>query len=223
MKPERVLLVLSGGGAKATAHLGAMRALIEQNLEPAHIIGTSMGAVIGAGLAAGMTPEEMLQRMEGVERHDIAAIDPVAVIKGVFAHAWFKDGPFRETLARMLPVQTFAELKLPLTVTTTDLDSGDLVCFGTGGEDAPLVDTLYASCALPLLYPPGLDFIAGRQSRAPKLLRENGLEWAWRLASNPRRLGVRYARCAALMAELSLAEGMGLRGLRGGRGRNRAA
>lgn len=47
-----------------------------------------------------------------------------------------------------------------------------------------------------------LDFIAGTQTRAPDALQRNGMEWMWRLASNPRRLGVRYARCAWLLFKL---------------------
>jgi exopolysaccharide biosynthesis WecB/TagA/CpsF family protein len=47
-----------------------------------------------------------------------------------------------------------------------------------------------------------LDFIAGAQIRAPLVLRTSGLEWAWRLATNPRRLAMRYARCALVLAEL---------------------
>lgn len=49
-----------------------------------------------------------------------------------------------------------------------------------------------------------LDFIAGSQTRAPHFLQSVGLEWAWRLASNPRRLAARYARCAVLLTELVL-------------------
>lgn len=50
-----------------------------------------------------------------------------------------------------------------------------------------------------------LDFLAGEQKRAPKLFQRLGLEWAYRCALSPRRLGLRYARCAALYARLSLA------------------
>lgn len=49
-----------------------------------------------------------------------------------------------------------------------------------------------------------LDFIAGGRSRAPRLMRDFGLEWCWRLAQEPRRLGARYARCAALLARLAV-------------------
>ena len=49
-----------------------------------------------------------------------------------------------------------------------------------------------------------LDFIAGAQMRAPRVMQRNGLEWLWRLANDPRRLAGRYARCALLYAKLLL-------------------
>ena len=49
-----------------------------------------------------------------------------------------------------------------------------------------------------------LDFIGGAQTRCPKFLRQLKLEWAWRLASDPRRLAPRYVACAALFARLYL-------------------
>jgi exopolysaccharide biosynthesis WecB/TagA/CpsF family protein len=49
-----------------------------------------------------------------------------------------------------------------------------------------------------------LDFIVGHQTRAPGFLRKTGLEWAWRLATNPRRLGMRYAECAAVLADIAV-------------------
>lgn len=51
-----------------------------------------------------------------------------------------------------------------------------------------------------------LDFVAGKQVRAPALLRDNGLEWAWRLVTNPSRLGRRYAECAAMFVYLLATE-----------------
>jgi exopolysaccharide biosynthesis WecB/TagA/CpsF family protein len=48
------------------------------------------------------------------------------------------------------------------------------------------------------------DFVAGHQVRAPRALQTAGLEWAWRLANNPRRLGMRYARCAMLLASIEM-------------------
>jgi exopolysaccharide biosynthesis WecB/TagA/CpsF family protein len=47
-----------------------------------------------------------------------------------------------------------------------------------------------------------LDFIAGTEKRAPPVWQNNGLEWLWRLAGDPRRLASRYWRCAALVPRL---------------------
>lgn len=49
-----------------------------------------------------------------------------------------------------------------------------------------------------------LDFLAGEQVRAPQALQRAGLEWLWRLGTNPRRLAARYAQCAVLLAELTV-------------------
>ena len=147
-------LVLSGGGAKALAHIGAWKALQEKGLTPGHIVGTSMGAVVGAGLAAGLTGEEFLARLKGLSRADVAPTDLLALFQGVFARSLLKPGVWEKTLARLIPVSRFADLKTPLTVTATDLDSGDLVLFGERGRDVPVNRALAASCALPLYYRP---------------------------------------------------------------------
>ncbi len=47
-----------------------------------------------------------------------------------------------------------------------------------------------------------LDFLVGTQVRAPETLRNSGFEWAWRLATNPRRLARRYGECAVVFADL---------------------
>ena len=49
-----------------------------------------------------------------------------------------------------------------------------------------------------------VDFIAGSQVRAPKLFQQIGMEWAWRLASNPRRLAKRYADCARVLFDVAV-------------------
>jgi N-acetylglucosaminyldiphosphoundecaprenol N-acetyl-beta-D-mannosaminyltransferase len=49
-----------------------------------------------------------------------------------------------------------------------------------------------------------LDFLAGTGTRAPRLLRDHGLEWLWRLLGDPRRLAARYLRCAAVFPLLAV-------------------
>src|SRR2546422_4006363 len=147
----RVVAVFGGGGAKSLACAGAWRALREAGLEIAHIVGTSMGAVIGAALASGATYDEVVIAARSLSRRDVAPIDPLALVKGVFAGNLFKPEGLRRAIERLVPATRFEALQTPFTLTATDLDSGELLLFGAGGRvDVPLHDALYASCALPL-------------------------------------------------------------------------
>jgi NTE family protein len=56
---QKVGLVLSGGGAQALSHIGVLKALEERHINVDYIVGTSMGSVIGAMYASGMTVAEM--------------------------------------------------------------------------------------------------------------------------------------------------------------------
>jgi NTE family protein len=123
-----------------------------------------MGAVVGAALAAGVPFDQVRRRALGLRRKDIAPFDPLALIKGLFAHSLIPASALRGAITRIVPKTRFEYLKIPLTVTATDLDSGELVLLGgeerrgseldRRGRDIELVDALYASCALPLYFPP---------------------------------------------------------------------
>ncbi len=150
----RVVAVFGGGGAKAAAQVGAHRALVEAGLAPRHYVGTSFGAVVAAALAAGTTNAALTAQLLAPNHGNIAAIDPMAILKGVFSDHLIKPGPLRALIARLVPATRFDQLKTPLTVTATDLDSGALVLFGAGHDATPaLHDVLYASCALPVYFP----------------------------------------------------------------------
>src|SRR2546428_3711921 len=157
---SRVVVVFGGGGAKSLAHAGAWKALLEVGaqhaapLQVTHIIGTSMGAVMGAAFAAGSSYDRLVGIALSLHRSDFAALDAWALAKGVFARSTLKPEPLKRSIARLVPATRFGDMQIPFTVTTTDLDSGELVLFDALGQDGPLVDVLYASCALPLYFPP---------------------------------------------------------------------
>jgi NTE family protein len=146
-------LVLSGGGAKTAAHLGACRAVKEAGFEPAWYVATSMGAVVAAGLASGVGNDELLDRMAQAGPRGVVR-DPLTPVAGLFLRSLLKPAPLRKAIEAMVPARRFSDLSVPLTVTAVDLDTGELVLFGFGAANAPLIDVLCASCALPLYYPP---------------------------------------------------------------------
>jgi NTE family protein len=63
VKAQKIGVVLSGGGASGMSHIGVLKALEEKNIPIDYITGTSMGALVGACYAAGMSPKEIEERM----------------------------------------------------------------------------------------------------------------------------------------------------------------
>jgi NTE family protein len=174
-----VTVVLSGGGAKTAAQVGAARAMQEAGLVPLRYVTTSMGAVVGAALAGGADPEALLGRLAEAGRRGIAR-NPLALPGGLFARSLLRPAPFRLAVEQRVAARRFAELSVPITVSVVDLDTGELLLFGEGGEDAPLVDVLCASCALPLYFP--AVELAGRRCGDGGLRGPLPLEVAARLA-----------------------------------------
>ena len=84
--------------------------------------------------------------------------------------------------------------------------SGARLCFLALGAPKQERFAIRAATALPscgfVSIGAGLDFIAGTQTRAPRLVRRLKMEWLWRMALNPRRLTARYAACAAILPGL---------------------
>lgn len=161
MKPERLVLVLSGGGMKAVAHVGVFRALHEMGRPPAEIVATSAGAMIGAMIAGGMPYERIAATICAVRRRDLFQVNGAAVlVKGLAARSVIKPDPFKAFLRRHLPEHDWAKLEVPLRVVTTDLETGTAAVFGAAGRtDCSVADAVYASMALPLYLPPAV--IAG--------------------------------------------------------------
>ena len=155
MKPERVVLVLSGGGMKTMAHLGVIRALDQAGIQPAGIVAVSAGAMVGAMVASGMAYERIVTMVTKLKRQDLAVLNKAALlIRGVGARSVLKPEALQSLLQRTLP-PTFEQLRIPLRIALTDMDRGKLEIFGSAGRtDLPLPEVVYASMALPLYLPP---------------------------------------------------------------------
>jgi NTE family protein len=152
----RTILVLGGGGVKGMTHAGAWRAICESGVEISEIVGTSIGGLVGACIGAGRTFEDLTKAALALKKTDIVLLNRWTVlINGIRQTSVFQDEPLRSYIASLLPNTEFKDLTIPVSVNAVDLESGDMHWFGCGGRsDVGLVDSIYASCALPLFYPP---------------------------------------------------------------------
>lgn len=154
----RPWVVLGGGGLKGLAHIGAWQALEEAGVEVSGIVGTSIGALVGACVAGGMGWSEMAPIALDLEKTDIIRVSRAAVwVNGIRAPAVFLGDTLQEYIDGILPVAEWDGLALPFQANAVDLSTGETEWFGTGARtDVPLAEVLYASAALPVLYPPAL-------------------------------------------------------------------
>jgi NTE family protein len=150
------VLVLGGGGMKGVAHIGAWKALEEAGVRPDLVVGTSIGSVIGTCIAGGMGWRELAEEARKLTKDDIVLINKKAVwFGGVREAAVFDGGHYRAWLERLIPIERFDEAETPVRVNAVSLVSGREVWFGTGiSDEVPVLDAVYASCALPIYFPP---------------------------------------------------------------------
>lgn len=142
-------LALGGGGARGFAHVLIFEALDELGIKPGIISGTSIGSLMGAAYASGMSGRDIrdyscelfqkrtqfARRFFGPKRSPVFRLGPM-----FFSGERVLEALLPETLPK-----TFAELEIPLLTVATDFYSQDQVVQSQG----PLVRAIAASCALP--------------------------------------------------------------------------
>lgn len=137
-------LALGGGGARGWAHIGVARGLDLLGLRPTRIVGTSMGAIIGAGMAAGRTPEQMEEAARRTKVYRLMRRGRLAL---------FDARPLLERTVAELGDPLIDDLPIPLGITTYDLVAGRPRLITSGS----LVDALERSIAVPFFLPPRRD------------------------------------------------------------------
>lgn len=147
---SQIALVLSGGGAKGAMQVALYRVLRELGVPIHRVVGSSVGAINGAFIAAGVPPRRLGAAWADLRRRDVFAFRWSLLWRHLGAESLYSERRLRRLLETHLPVQTFEELRIPLTVVATDLDEGTPVLL----ESGPLVPALLASCAVPGLLPP---------------------------------------------------------------------
>lgn len=136
----KINLVLSGGGARGIAHLGVVKSILEHQIGIRAISGVSAGAIAGAFLAQGMTPDEILE--VAIENSDFSIRRPP------FTLGFFSRSNMERVLEKYIPENSFSKLSIPLYVAATNINNACTEYFSSG----ELIKPLIASSALPVLF-----------------------------------------------------------------------
>jgi NTE family protein len=144
-KPPRIALALGAGGARGLAHIPAIEAFDELGITPSAIAGCSMGAVVGAGYAAGMSGREIRAfatdslRTQGNFARRLISMQWESLRErwrekrslSDFSMQFEAVGIAQEFLPTALP-KTFEELRIPLAVVATDFHGRSEIVYRSG-------------------------------------------------------------------------------------------
>lgn len=140
---KKIGIVLSGGGIRGIAHLGILKALTNAGIRFSQISGTSAGSIAGAFYAAGIDPEKALEIIikTNLLRYLRPALGSLGLINIENIGKILKD---------YFPDDKIENLKIPLTICTTNFSEGNIVYFTKG----PLIKSLLASSCIPGIFKP---------------------------------------------------------------------
>jgi len=142
---KKIALVLSSGGARGNAHIGAIQEFIARGYEITSIAGTSMGAVIGGVYAAGKL-DEFTEWMCSLHKMDVFSLMDFTLSKQGFVKA---DKVFKE-IKKILPDIQIEGLPIPFTALATDLKKKETIVFDKGS----LFEAMRASVSIPPVVTP---------------------------------------------------------------------
>lgn len=181
-KKPKIGVALSGGGIRGLAHIGVLKALINNGIKIDMISGTSAGAIVAALFACGYSPHQMEELARNIKTDELVdlkitvsdlfkygvqsfmgggtrfwSVIPNGIVKGDRIEKYFKN---------LWSARTFKETMIPLAVTAVDIQTADTIFFTTphkkrGGilnarycHNATLTEAVRASISIPGVFYP---------------------------------------------------------------------
>jgi len=144
LQTKKLGLALSGGGSKGLAHAGVLKFLLENNINPQHIAGTSAGAIVAALYSFGKSPEQIL-----------------AFFKSIHFFYWkhftftkpglIDSNSFKQYFLDVFKDAKIGDASIKLSITATNMINGSSMVFN---DDVKIVDAILASSAFPGILSP---------------------------------------------------------------------
>ncbi len=147
-------LVLGAGAARGFAHIGVIKALEAQGIRPNLVVGSSAGSVIAALLASGATGNDLHRLALNLDEATIA--DWGLPFAGRFG-GLIKGDALQNMVNREVQNKTIEQMRIPLGIVATELQSGKGILFRTGNTGL----AVRASCSVPGVFQPAV--ISGKE------------------------------------------------------------
>jgi NTE family protein len=144
---KKIGLALSGGGARGFAHIGVLKALVENDIPIDLVAGTSAGSFVGGAFAAGMSVDSIIEVGRKISWFGVAGFS-------YSPRGFLTNAPMGKFITDNFPVTRFEDLRIPFAAVACDLESGDEIVLT---EEGDLVQAIRASCAIPGVFIPVID------------------------------------------------------------------
>ena len=141
----KIGLALGSGGVRGLAHIGVLQVLEREGVHIDYIGGSSIGAIIGALYASGKTVAEIEHLAKTIDWRELLKLaDPV------LARGLFRGNKLKKFLAEHIDAETFADLKIPMSIVATDIQTGEMLEITEGN----VIDAIRASISMPFVFTP---------------------------------------------------------------------
>jgi NTE family protein len=140
-------ICLSGGAALGFAHIGVLQSLEDHGIYPTHIVGSSIGAIVGTMYAAGYSPADMLQLVKDDKLYKITKLmtfRPTFLKSGLSTHEML-----RSLVHELIPHNSFEQLKKKLYICVVNLNKAEWEIVDSGNE---LDKWVAASASIPGIF-----------------------------------------------------------------------
>lgn len=150
VRRPKVALVLGGGGARGLAHIGVIKVIEQEKIPIDFVVGTSVGALVGALYAAGLPVDEIERMGKEVGWNELTDISTAKLVKLLLTEKLLTTRNMEQYLQRYIGDKKFADLSKPFACVATDLKTGEQIVMREGS----VILAARASATMPGLFRP---------------------------------------------------------------------